>query len=459
MQPSFPELAAIRLGFGLSPLMPPPDSPQAVLDSVQVAADPGPDAMTMQKFLQLTAKLQKLDKARKAGDGDALQKFRVHNNMLADLPIDDLTRRVARAVDAPAGFGERLVQFWSDHFTIRADGAANQPMGLAFVDEAIRPHINGNFADLLIAADTHPMMLRYLNQNASYGPNSAAAQNVRNRKRGLGLNENLAREAIELHTLGAGADYAQDDVRQLAELLTGLIWRRNDDRGFAPGMAEPGAETVLGRSYGGDGPARIEDIHAVLTDLARHPATARHLARKLAVHFVSDTPPDALVNDLAAVWRDTQGNLPMVYAALIGHPDLARNFRQKVRQPFDYLASGMRALGVTGDVIRGLDGKRQRNFLHVPLRRMGQPWTRPIGPDGWQEGADAWVTPQGLAARIEWSLQVPARLLTALPDPRGFLRTALGDTASEQLQWAVPKAESIIEGVAIVLASSEFNRR
>lgn len=457
MSISFPELAAIRLGYGLSPLTAPPETAQAVLASV-AEAGPGPDAVTLEQVAQKRQQLRQLAEARKANAKSAQARYRAFNRELALLPMVDLRRRLARAVAAPAGFGERLVQFWADHFTIRADGSANQLLGMAFVDQAIRPHLNGRFEDMLIAADTHPMMLRYLNQNNSFGPGSRQAQNRPDRR--LGLNENLAREAIELHSLGVGADYTQDDVRQLAELLTGLTYRPGEDQLFFPNMAEPGAETVLGRSYGGDGKAQLQDVQAVLTDLARHPATAQHLARKLAVHFGSDQPSDALVGDLAAVWAETSGDLPQVYAVLVNHPDLSRDFRQKARQPFEFIACSMRALGLSGDQVMALEPKRLRNGIAGALTRMGQPWNRPNGPDGWPEAAQHWITPQGLAARIEWALQMPTRLTPGeLPDPRSFLESALGDTADEPLRWAVPKAESTLEGVAIVLASNAFNRR
>src|SRR5690606_4985798 len=136
---------------------------------------------------------------------------------------------------------------------------------------------------------------------------------------GKGLNENLARELLELHTLGAGSGYRQDDVRQMAELLTGLTV--DPDRGtvFKPQLAEPGAETVLGVSYGGD-KARLDDIAALLHDLAVRPETAAHLARKLAVHFVSDDPPEDLVATMRAAFSDRGGDLSAVYAAMLGHP-------------------------------------------------------------------------------------------------------------------------------------------
>ncbi|WP_299840056.1 DUF1800 domain-containing protein [uncultured Paracoccus sp.] len=456
MSVSFPELAAIRLGFGLSPLMPPPETPGEVLDSVAAAA-PGPDAVTLDQARETMNRHSALGRNRMDSGSEGQAEFRALNRELALIPMVELQQRLARAVDAPAGFGERLVQFWSDHFTTRSLATNTHHLRLAFIDEAIRPHLGGRFEAMLIAANTHPMMLRYLDQGRSIGPNSRAARNNPNRK--MGLNENLARETIELHTLGVDAGYDQDDVRQLAELLTGLVFRPKTDELFLKNWAEPGAETVLGRSYGGEEPARIEDIHAVLTDLARHPDTARHLARKLAVHFVADEPSPALVDDLSAIWRESGGDLSQVYAVLVSHPDLAARFRQKVRQPFDYVASALRALGVPGQAILAIEPRRIRNDLGAALARMGQPWYQPVGPDGWAEPAADWITPQGLAARIEFSLKQPARLLETLPDPRDFLRTALGSTAGEALNWAVPKAESAREGVAMVLASNDFNRR
>lgn len=455
MSVSFPELAAIRLGFGLSPLMPPPAGVEEVLASV-AAAGPGPDGATLDQARDVMARLAGFAKDRKRDGSEGQAAYRAYNRELALMPMVDLRQRLARAVDAPAGFGERLVQFWSDHFTTRSKASNTHPLRMAFIDEAIRPHLGGPFEQMLIAANTHPMMLRYLDQGSSVGPNSRAAQN--NAGRNLGLNENLARETIELHTLGVNAGYEQEDVRQLAELLTGLTFRPRTDERFLKNQAEPGAETVLGQSYG-DGPARIEDIHAVLTDLARHPATARHLSRKLALHFVSDQPSDALVGDLTAVWRETGGDLSQVYDVLVRHPDLATAFRQKVRQPFDYVASALRALGLSGEALLAIEPKQIRNRIGGALTRMGQPWYEPVGPDGWPEPAADWITPQGLAARIEFSLTAPARLVETLPDPRDFLRTTLGATAGEAINWAVPKAESAREGVAIVLASNDFNRR
>ena len=457
----FPELAAIRLGYGLSPLMPPPADAEAVLASV-ARSGPGAEALPLDAARDLVMQLRALGDAGKNGGTAEVEEYRRFTQKLSRMMLLDLQRRIARAIDEPAGFGERLVQFWSDHFTVRPQGAAQQPLGLTFVDEAIRPYVNGRFEDMFFAADTHPMMLIYLNQHESRGPNSPFA--LKHKDKRLGLNENLAREALELHSMGVGAPYEQKDVRELAELLTGLTYNHVKGFAFSPPMAEPGPETVLGKSYGAgrsvkDRQGGLDDIRAALTDIARRPETALYISRKLAVHFVSDHPPEDLVQAMAATWRDSHGDLPQVYRVLVTHPALADTLRHKVRQPYDLLVAGFRALGITGAQITALEPPTNGHMTFAILNSMGQPWSRQNGPDGWPEEAEAWIAPQLLTARINWALRMPRIMLKQLPDPRELLRTTFGGTQSEQLEWAVPKAESAAEGVALILASSDFNRR
>lgn len=264
--------------------------------------------------------------------------------------------------------------------------------------------------------------------------------------------------------MGVGAPYDQKDVRELAELLTGLTYSHTKGFAFSPQMAEPGAETVLGRNYGGkwdpkDKLAGLNDIRAALADIARRPETAQYLSRKLAVHFVSDNPPEDLVQALAATWHETQGDLPQVYRVLVTHPALASTLRQKVRQPYDLVIAGFRALGITGAQISALEHPANARMTFDILNSMGQPWARQTGPDGWPEEAGAWIAPQLLAARINWAMRMPRVMLEELPDPRELLQTALGGTQSEALAWAVPKAETAAEGITLILASSDFNRR
>lgn len=447
--PAYPELAAIRLGYGLSPWADPPADPVAWVESVASAAPDG-DAFSMARdYLPHRTRYADLNRQGAQQDPAALQAVK---DIMRDIGLRAPRIRVARAV-GDGGFGERLVQFWADHFTVTAGNLFDSVSAAAFVDEAIRPHLSGRFADLMVAAETHPRMIVYLDQALSVGPSSPAG------KRGRGVNENLAREMIELHSLGAGSGYSQRDVRQLALLLTGLTFRPNRDATafFNKNWAEPGAFQVLGKTYHrGEGQGAIlQAIH----DLADHPATARHIARKLAVHFVSDDPPDSLVKRLAQVFQDSGGDLPSLYLALAEAPELQDCFRQKVRQPFDYIVAALRACGIRPGNIMALDQPVFQNQLLSGMAGMGMRWGSPRGPDGWPEDAAAWATAQGLAGRIDWAMRRLPKLRPDLPDPRDVLQTALGDTASDTLRQAVPRAESPAEGLALILASPDFNRR
>lgn len=444
----YSELAAIRLGYGLSPLATGPGDPAALVAAIADAA-PRDGAFSLADASQGQLSIRQ---QRREATPEDYRKFRQD---LDRRMRRDAQERIARAVGDAGGFGERLVQFWADHFTVRAGNLAEKMLAAAFVNEAIRPHLNAQFADMMFAAETHPAMLTYLDQSGSIGPRSLAASR---RERRVGINENLAREMIELHSLGAGADYTQTDVRQLAKLLTGLGYDPKTDKVFRPVRAEPGAETVLGRSYGGEGRASIDDIRAVIDDLASHEATARNIARKLAVHFVSDNPPDRLVDRLAAAFRETGGDLSAINRALAEAPELAGGLRQKVRQPFEFVVASLRAMGFDEARVMALRDGQVRAQLLRGMAAMGQNFGLPRGPDGWPEDAAAWATPQGLAARIDWAIRELPKLADP-PDPRDLMAAAFGSAVPESVQWAVPKSENAREGVALILGSAEFNRR
>ena len=321
----------------------------------------------------------------------------------------------------------------------------------ALVEDAIRPNITGSFSDLLTAATLHPAMLTYLDQSQSVGPNS-----FQGRRQEKGLNENLAREVIELHSLGVGAGYGQDDVRQMAELLTGVTYDPRVGTRFEPRRAEPGPETVLGVTYDGEG---MDPVRAALGDLGRRVETAGHIARKLAVHFVSDTPDASLVAALQAAFVASDGDLMAVYTALLTHPAAWQPQAEKVRQPVDFVIASLRALGVGGADVMAMSRNLFRAKLQGAMAEMGQPWKKPKGPDGWPEDAAAWISPQSLATRITWVMQMPEKLVPTMPDPVAMMTACLADRAGETLIWAVSKAENIREGVGLVLASADFNRR
>jgi uncharacterized protein (DUF1800 family) len=228
--------------------------------------------------------------------------------------LNEAKVRIEAALAADIGFTERLVWFWSNHFCISADKI--QSMSGGYEREAIRPHILGRFADMLQAVESHPAMLFYLDQAASMGPNSIAGIN-----RTRGLNENLAREILELHTLGVRTVYTQDDVIRFANVLTGWTFLPagdNPEHGgeftFNRRLHEPGPQKVVDKTYEDTG---VEQGRAVLRDLAAHPSTATHVATKLARYFVADEPPPALVEKLAKTFRDTEGDLKEVTKALV----------------------------------------------------------------------------------------------------------------------------------------------
>lgn len=456
-----PHLAAVRFGTGLSPTLPLPAGPGAMIDALAgpdhaAAAHPIPPFAraepTVGAFRDLNRARRADPEGTPAGDAAAAA-FDAARLAARDRSGADFTATLARAVTAQDGLRERLVMFWANHFTVRSRGAFTGHLVTPYVEEAIRPNITGRFADLLRAAVTHPMMLGYLDQTQSMGPNSRAAQ-----RRDRGLNENLARELLELHTVGVGGPYDQTDVRELAELLTGLGWDM-DGGGmvYRPQQAEPGAETVLGVTY--PEAADIATIHAALDGLAAHPATAAHLAMKLARHFVADVPPADLTGALAETFRDTDGDLLAVTATLLDHPAAWTPERDKVRKPFEYIAAALRALDVPPAALVQPDLRALRRAFLVPLTVMGQPWEAPPGPDGWSDASADWITPQFMAGRIDWAMRVPAQLTEALPDPRDFVEAAVGPFTTGDVVFAATAAEDRQTGIAVVLASAAFNRR
>lgn len=456
-----PVLADIRFGCGLSPVIAPPQSVAkmlATLDAPDVIAAQQP-IETFEVFLGRMQERQRLAKIRRADRGSpeamAARKAARRLNQIARIDHHAwLGRHLARRVWTTAPLRERLAFFWADHFTATGKAGVIRRASSPYLESAIRPNVAGKFEDLLIAAVTHPLMLHYLDQHSSMGPNSARAQKG---GKGRGLNENLAREVLELHTLGVDGPYTQTDVRELAELFTGMTLSFNVGFKFRKDFAEPGAETVLGQSYGG-GPVHVRDIHAVLRDLARHPATARHLARKLAVHFVSDTPDAALIDALEARYMDTGGDLRAVYDALLSHPAAWDTARPNVKPPFDFISSALRALAVPPEAITDLDEKPIHQRIVRPMVLMGHTWEKPDGPDGLPEEDDNWITPQALAARLQWAVAVPQTFQKRLPDPRDFVGVALGGRETPAVRFAAEAAESRGDGVGLVLASPAFQR-
>jgi uncharacterized protein (DUF1800 family) len=453
-----PELAEIRFGTGLSSRISPPRSVEGLLDGLV-----GPDVMQRDfpidpydKFRHRITAYQKARRAERRAEDDtareAATKAKKTANTSARKAYAGMIRdTLLRRIHTSTGFRERLAFFWADHFTARGKSAIVRFSTSPYIEEAIRPNITGRFEDMLIAAVTHPLMLHYLDQAQSVGPNSKIGK-----RRERGLNENLAREVMELHTLGVDGPYNQDDVRQLAELFAGLSFDQSGAFKFKPAHVEPGGESVLGQTYGHKG--TLEEIHAALRDLARHPATARHIATKLAQHFTSDVPDPDLVEELTKAYLDSDGALLNVYVALLNHPSSWQPELRNVKRPIDFVASAMRALDVRKSTLARTTQRDLLNLIVTPMQIMGQPWQTPEGPDGWPEDNSFWITPQFMAARLAGALSAPQALMSVLPDPREFTTTALGQNAPAEVGFAASAAENRWEGIALVLTSPAFQK-
>ncbi|KNG93610.1 DUF1800 domain-containing protein [Pseudaestuariivita atlantica] len=459
-----PVTAAIRFGCGLSPVVAPPADLASLFEQI-VGPDEMAAAYPLMEFDAFQAEIleyRDLVRARRKARGtDGFQARRKAANVfrknIRQRQMRWLQTHMLRRVDTRQGLRERLVAFWADHFTAQGKGGIARWGTTPYVETSIRPHVAGSFADMLVDVVTAPLMLMYLDQDRSIGPNSQMGIVRRNKGRPSGLNENLAREVLELHTLGVNGPYTQDDVRQLAELFTGMSFQPEVGFNFRKPLAEPGTETVMGKTYGGSD-EHFSHVEEALRDIAAHPATAAHIARKLVVHFVSDTPDPAHVAHVEARFNETGGNLAEVTAALIEHPAAWETERPNVKQPFEFVSSSLRALAVPAAAFEPLNERQSQALLATPLAQMGQVWERPAGPDGFPEQDDAWITPQGLAARLNWAVTVPRILMGDLPDPRAFVDTALGPRATDAVRFAARASESVHEGVALILSSPAFQR-
>ena len=435
-------LSAIRFGYGLGPAVTPSADPKTLIANVQETTRRRPRIGLANR----AAVLLNYRDTRKSDD-ESVKK--AAQRKLLRQSADDLRHMLVEAVTG-AGFGERLLAFWADHFTVATNGPPLRALVPDFIDAGLRPHLTGRFGELLKSATLHPAMLIYLNQVQSVGPNSRAGQ-----RRDRGLNENLAREVLELHTLGVGANYTQDDVRNFAMLLTGLSVDKGGFK-YRQAISEPGPHDVLGKSYGNK-VVRLGDITDALEDIALHPDTALHLSRKLQVHFIGAADPD-LTSKMADAYLASGGDLAVLYRRMLDDDRAWQPSLTKAKTPSDFIISSLRAAGATAKNINDLRQSELRSGIVEPLQAMGQAPLRPPGPDGWSEDPDDWITPPGLAARIRWAVAFAERIEGEF-DPRDFLNHALADAASSNLSFAVNGAESRVEGIALTLISPEFNRR
>lgn len=395
----------------------------------------------------------------------ALAERRDGRRSIRELYIDAVNARTLAALASATPFIERWTHFWANHFAVSIDKLVVAPFAGDHEFRAVRPHVLGSFAGLLRAAVTHPAMLLFLDQAQSIGPDSFVAQRIgtraRERGRQIGLNENLAREILELHTLGVRSGYSQSDVTELARALTGITIAglargpaaRLMPLGAAPGepvfvaaLHQPGARTILGQTYRQDG---VRQSEAILDALAVHPFTARHIATKVARHFAADDPPAALVTRLERNFLETGGDLAALARTLIASPEAWQTAVPKFKSPWDWMISSLRALGV-----RELPNRMGIVGL---LDQLGQPVWRPGSPAGYGDDNATWAGPQALTDRVDVAERLAGRIGAA--DPRSIAAAALADAIDPATASAIARADSPQQGLALTLLTPAFLRR
>ena len=388
---------------------------------------------------------------------DAIKAVKALRDVYQPAYIADVLGRFRAAVTSQRSFVERLVHFWSNHFAVSVD--KQQVLGLAgpMEREAIRPHVLGNFADMLLAVEQHPAMLIYLDNGQSVGPDSQIARLGARRGNAVGLNENLGREILELHTLGVDAGYTQADVRSLATIITGWsigsneggLLRKGGETGasfFREGTHQPGAATLLGKRYAEGG---VEQGVAALHDLAVNPHTARHIATKLVRHFIADDPPSAAVDVVTAAYLKSSGDLPSTYRALLALPEAWKDPLPKFKTPVDYVYSTWRALSLPV-------GVAQKDLQ--PFEALGQRSFQPGSPAGWADRSPDWDGSAAIMKRLEWSQGLGQRLGVRL-NAQNLGTEVLGETLSAGTTRAISRAQDGAQALTLLLCSPEFMRR
>ena len=444
------EAASDPRGYVLAQVDPSTPTPAALRDLK-------PLSVLRDEHLALRAELDEARKAKRAarngrGDAETAEEAALREEARKAMQRHaretfqaEAAARVRVGLETETPFVERLVSFWQNHFAISPTGVQGRLVTGNYEREAIRPFVFGRFEDMAKAAILHPAMLHYLDNVQSVGPNSRQG-----RRRDGDINENLAREALELHTLGAGGGYGQDDVRSLALVLTGwqggLVGNAERALDFLPARHEPGPKTVLGKRYRDDGAAQAL---AVIGDLARHPSTARHVTGKLARHFTSDRPPAGLAERLEATFLDTDGDLLEVTQALVTADGAWTAPPAKFVPPSDFIVSAMRAFSV------GLD---MRAF-NAGIRVLGFRLWEPKAPTGWPDADDAWLGGDHLLERLDWATLFARRDATPPDDPVGFAADLLGPDFDPDLEVAIGRAESTEQALALLLMSAQWQRR
>ncbi|HEX3700822.1 MAG TPA: DUF1800 family protein [Phenylobacterium sp.] len=437
-------------------------------DQPNSGGEPTPRRVADLREFQQQRRTMKQEVATSSGQPatDARDPVKAARKLLRDDTQGDFLARVRLAAATDAGFRERWTLFWANHFTVAAKNLQTALVVGPYEAEAIRPHVFGRFADLLGAVETHPAMMIYLDQVQSIGPDSPLAQRAKIAGRGfgaplqpvaarrtLGLNENLAREIMELHTVGVNGGYTQADVTEFARAMTGLSiggFRGPDgavgEAVFREMAHEPGPRTVMGVRYVQDG---RQQAAAILADLAAKPQTARFVCGKLARHFVADDPPAALTARLEAAWMSSGGDLARVAETLIESPEAWAPREGKFKSPYDFIVSSYRAAGT-----------EPQGFGQVGpiLTALGQKPFDPGSPKGFPDDTASWAAPDNIVKRMQFAQGFAAQAVQDR-DPKALAVEALGARLTPATATAIARAESRPEGFALLLMSPEFQRR
>jgi uncharacterized protein (DUF1800 family) len=362
-------------------------------------------------------------------------------NTLRNMSVDTLNQ----AIHSSHSVSWRLLDFFSNHFSVSANGRLMVGLSATLEREAIAPNLLGKFEDLLLAVEQHPAMLIYLNNEKSFGPNSRIAK-----KRKIGLNENLAREIMELHTVGVDGGYSQADVIELAKGITGWsvknpIKERSGGFIFRSHGHEPGPRTLLGKKYVQQG---ITQGQQMLRDLAMNPATAKYVCFKLAYHFVSENPPASLLNQMEATWMKTGGNLKQVMVSLFSADEAWSASAQKFKTPREFVISANRAIALK---------KIKPKALFNSLVSLGQQPFTAGSPAGFSDDESDWLGASALMARIDWSTMVSSHLKRS--NAEKVMTVSLGESVSQHTYQSVMRAESRQQAMTLLLMSPEFQRK
>src|SRR5271170_6729480 len=402
----------------------------------------------------VAARQEQQQMRREAGAADAKVAFNAIREVYQPHYRAQVLARAQSAALTNRPFAERLVHFWCNHFAVSADKGVVFGLAGTVENEAIRPHVGGRFVELLTAVEQHPAMIAFLDNQTSMGKDSEAARFAARRfagadapKRQFGINENLAREILELHTLGVNGGYSQTDVTSFAEIITG--WSIGGGKGrlaggvpgrfcFRDALHEPGAKTFLGKTYYEQGQRQGE---AVLDDLAGNPATAHFIATKLVRHFIADDPPPAAVERVARAFHKTGGYLPQVYAALIDSPEGWDADARKFKTPEDFVFSTLRSLNVAPsqpeEVVRTFEFLGQRQYA-------------PGSPAGWPDTSKSWDGSDALMHRVLWASRAASRYEQGI-DPVDLAASSLGNYARPGTLTALRRASSSSQALALLL--------